>query len=159
MGVARLMMRALCLCPPLSRTLLRQYLRAGGPMSSRAEWAVEELKARLLPRQTEVQLPVGAGLVLALDLRGVGDRHIYYHGVGEREVSDFLKRTLRPGMTFIDAGANLGEYTLLAARLVGPAGRVYALECAPRTLVNLHRNVTLNHLTHVRVVEAAVCDA
>src|SRR5579864_6152426 len=37
-----------------------------------------------------------------------------------------IRRHIRPGMTFIDAGANMGDFTLQAAKLVGSSGRVVA---------------------------------
>src|ERR1700730_9946198 len=45
----------------------------------------------------------------------------------EKEM-DFLRRWLRPGMTVIDIGANLGVYSLPMARLVGKTGHVFAYE-------------------------------
>jgi hypothetical protein len=42
-----------------------------------------------------------------------------------------IRRHIRPGMTFIDAGANMGDFTVQAARLVGSSGRVIAIEPAP----------------------------
>src|SRR5215210_3622928 len=48
---------------------------------------------------------------------------------------------IRPGMTVLDIGANIGYYTLLAARKVGPAGNVFAFEADPRTASSLQRNL------------------
>jgi precorrin-6B methylase 2 len=42
-----------------------------------------------------------------------------------------IRRRLRPGMTFVDVGANKGDFTLLAARLTGKAGRVISIEPEP----------------------------
>jgi len=44
---------------------------------------------------------------------------IYYQGFSEPQTARFVMRFLRPGMTFIDIGAHVGEYTLLAAQAVG----------------------------------------
>jgi FkbM family methyltransferase len=49
-------------------------------------------------------------------------------GVYEPHLTAVFERYCAPGMTVVDVGANVGYYTLLAARLVGPAGRVIALE-------------------------------
>jgi FkbM family methyltransferase len=46
----------------------------------------------------------------------------------EPEESDFLRSALRPGHTFLDVGANVGYMTVLGAQIVGPAGRVIAIE-------------------------------
>jgi FkbM family methyltransferase len=63
------------------------------------------------------------------------------------------------GGTVLDLGANVGFYTLLAAELVGPSGRVHAFEPVPRNLQYLRQHIALNGLTNVSVVEAAVSDA
>lgn len=52
--------------------------------------------------------------------------------------------TARPGDVVYDVGANIGLYTLVAARAVGPLGRVYAFEPHAANLVSLLRNVAIN---------------
>jgi FkbM family methyltransferase len=56
----------------------------------------------------------------------------------------FLIRVLRPGMTFVDVGANVGFFTVIAAQLVGRGGRVFAYECNPDLVPLLRRNVRMN---------------
>ncbi len=75
----------------------------------------------------------------------------------EKEVP-FLESVVRPGMTVIDIGANLGVYSLPMARLAGPAGRVFAYEpgSAPRTL--LERSKELNGAGNLEIVAAALSD-
>ena len=65
-------------------------------------------------------------------------------GTHERLSSSFLERRLRPGMTFVDVGANVGFFTILAASRVGPGGRVFAYECDPELIPFLRRNVEMN---------------
>lgn len=65
-------------------------------------------------------------------------------GLWEAHVTAWLEETLGPGMVFVDVGANVGYFTLLAAKLVGPAGRVVAVEAHPRLAGILQRNVVLN---------------
>ena len=55
-------------------------------------------------------------------------------GSYEPEVSSTLRQVLRPGGTFVDIGANIGWFSLLAASLVGPTGRVIAIEPNPRNV-------------------------
>jgi FkbM family methyltransferase len=61
----------------------------------------------------------------------------------------YLERILFPGMTFVDAGACYGLYTLAASRLVGEAGRVIAFEPASRAFRVLQKNIILNSLANV----------
>ena len=62
-------------------------------------------------------------------------------GVWEADVMKLLRGTLVPGGVFVDVGANVGFHTVLASRLVGPTGRVMAVEPAPWTLELLRANV------------------
>jgi len=65
---------------------------------------------------------------------------------------------LAPGDTFVDVGANIGYYSLLASRLVGQTGRVYAIEASPTILTLLRENIVLNHADNVEVKHAIASD-
>ncbi len=69
-----------------------------------------------------------------------------------------LDRILEPGMTFVDLGANMGLYTLFAARKVAPKGMVLAIEPSSRDFQRLKRNVEANALPNVRLLQMAVFD-
>jgi FkbM family methyltransferase len=76
----------------------------------------------------------------------------------EKEL-DFLLRWLKPGMTAIDIGANVGVYSLAMARAVGPHGHVFAYEpgSAPRSM--LERSRGINRTDNVQIIAAAVSDS
>jgi len=76
--------------------------------------------------------------------------------VHERINTELFRRTVKPGMRVVDVGACWGYYTLLAARLVGPTGIVYALEPEPSNCQLLSTNITSNHYNNVVAVEKAV---
>ncbi|MDA2914709.1 FkbM family methyltransferase, partial [Acidobacteriia bacterium AH_259_A11_L15] len=82
-------------------------------------------------------------------------------GMHEMAVQRALERDVRAGMTVYDIGAHLGFFTLGLARLVGPAGKVFAFEPLPENARALRENVALNDSLagRVRVVEAAVSEA
>ena len=69
-----------------------------------------------------------------------------------------ISRHLRPGMTFIDVGANKGDFTLLAARLTGPSGRVISIEPAPENHSVLQRSIELNDYANITVLQVALSD-
>lgn len=69
-----------------------------------------------------------------------------------------LERLLRPGDAFLDLGANIGTYTLLAASLVDDRSRLVAVEPLPRAATRLRENLTRNGLDEVVVHEVAVDD-
>lgn len=102
---------------------------------------------------------VANGIPMWVDTR---DRVIATHLLGEgvweaSETAAFLTH-LRKGMAVFDVGANIGYYTLLAARAVGPSGRVWAFEPEPHNFALLTRNAAESGFTNVRLVNAAVSD-
>ncbi len=84
---------------------------------------------------------------------------LFYPQFWDPAEMQFLRARLRPGDVFFDIGAHLGFYSLAASRLVGPTGRVVAIEADPRTFAELSFNVGLNNAANVQVVNAGVADA
>ena len=74
----------------------------------------------------------------------------------EPGTTDFLKRILKKGMNVINVGANIGYFTLLAAREVGPEGKVFAFEPFPKTVEILEKNILTNGLKNIEVELKAV---
>jgi FkbM family methyltransferase len=91
-----------------------------------------------------------------VDLLG---RYVYFFGVWEPNLTTWIARQLHEGDTFVDVGANIGYYTLLASRIVGPTGNVIAIEASPRIHSSLKRNIALNDAVNVRDINIAVTDA
>ena len=58
-----------------------------------------------------------------------------------------LQEVIQPGGLFVDIGANIGFYSLVASGLVGPAGRVIAVEAVPSTFEQLKFNIDLNSVS------------
>ena len=77
-------------------------------------------------------------------------------GIGEPEVQKALVDHLRSGMTFYDVGANIGFFSLMAARLVGSQGRVVSFEADPEIAARLRENLSRNQFMHAHVEEKAV---
>ncbi|MBI1180512.1 MAG: FkbM family methyltransferase [Alphaproteobacteria bacterium] len=98
------------------------------------------------------------GVRLALVLPDLIQSYLYYFGVWEPNLTAFFRRTLRPGDTVVDVGANIGYFSLLAARLVGPSGAVHAVEASPAIADLLERNVALNGFANVTVHRVAASD-
>jgi FkbM family methyltransferase len=62
---------------------------------------------------------------------------------------EYVRNQLRPGDTFVDIGANIGVYSLLASKLVGASGRVLAAEADVDTYARLVGNLKLNNAANV----------
>lgn len=98
------------------------------------------------------------GIRWELDLREVIEASLYFSGSFEPRAERIMAEHLRPGMTAIDVGANIGYHTLRMARIVAPTGRVIAIEPAPRAVARLQRNLALNTFSNVEVEATALGD-
>jgi FkbM family methyltransferase len=101
-----------------------------------------------------------AGQELQLDVAEFYAHEHFFHGRPfEPGLAACLARMLRPGDTFVDAGANHGYFSMLAARLVGPSGRVIAFEPHGEARDRLDRHLELNGLQgRVEVQAMALSD-
>lgn len=91
------------------------------------------------------------------------DRHDYiqrsmYLGTFEPQESAQVKSYLKAGMTFVDVGANVGYYTLMAASLVGKSGRVLAFEPSSYAFGRLEETIRQNKLAQVQAIRAGLGD-
>ena len=80
-------------------------------------------------------------------------------GTYERPTQMFLMRVMRAGDAFVDVGAHIGYFSLLAAALVGETGRVVAVEPIAENYAQLSRHIAENDLSWVTPVNAVIADA
>ena len=85
-------------------------------------------------------------------------QNIKERGIWEPNETHFISQLLLPGQTFIDVGANIGYFSLLASKLLGPTGRVFAFEPDSSNFHLLSQNCKLNHCDNVELTEAALSD-
>jgi FkbM family methyltransferase len=76
----------------------------------------------------------------------------------ERREIDLVRHWLIPGDTFVDVGAHIGLYALIASLAVGPNGAVVAIEADPATFGRLNANIALNRSTNVTSINVGVSD-
>lgn len=74
----------------------------------------------------------------------------------DRRERALLRRLIRPGMTVVDIGANIGIYTRFFSELAAASGRVHAFEPAPSNYKRLQENT--EHFANVSLKQAAVGD-
>jgi FkbM family methyltransferase len=115
---------------------------------------VRRLAARVGPGTHQVEVD---GLVIGGSLADHGTYLRSLTGPVARSFElELFAEAVRPGATVVDCGAHLGLQTLIAARAVGPAGKVVTIEAAPPTAAALRANVLANGFEdRVDVVEAA----
>lgn len=102
-------------------------------------------------RAGTIKIGVGAGLRFDPGPSNAA----YASGDNELPVQEALRQHVRPGAVFYDVGANVGFFTVIGARLVGPRGRVYAFEPVPDNAERVRRNAALNRLENVQVLQKA----
>ncbi len=66
---------------------------------------------------------------------------LMWAGAYERKLVRLFKNVLKPGMTALDLGANIGYFSAIAAGVVGSSGGVHSFEPVPETFARLQRNV------------------
>ena len=121
-----------------------------GPLIHQVSHRVLDPKERIW---TQVEAGPAAGLWLELNPR---TGQSYARGDVEPSVQSALAMHLEPGDVFYDLGANIGFYTLLAARATGPHGKVFSFEPDFENARRLERNVVRNGFANVSMVEAGV---
>jgi FkbM family methyltransferase len=82
----------------------------------------------------------------------------YLRSPKEPLTAGLFKQAVRPGDVVVDIGANIGFFSLLAARLVGDKGRVYSFEPEPTNFAFLCKNIALNGYENVTAFQKVVSD-
>lgn len=82
-------------------------------------------------------------------------REVCFAGSYEPPVTRIFRERIGAGGTVVDAGANWGYFSLIAAAAVGPSGRVLALEPDPRHFAQLTRNRDLNGFVQLQPIQRA----
>lgn len=96
----------------------------------------------------------GFSLFASQDDIAVG-KHIIASRNYEPNVSGIFRQIVKPGMHLLDVGANIGFYTMLGASLVGPNGKVWAVEPNPNNVRMILASRAKNGFEHVAVIQAA----
>lgn len=118
------------------------------------------LSHRILPSDQKVWAQVEAGPAKGIWLE-LNPRTGQNYRLGETEkiCQAVVAEKLQSGDVFYDLGANLGFFSLLAARIVGPTGKVFSFEPDVQIAERLRRNAGRNGLSNIAVVELGVWSA
>lgn len=112
----------------------------------------EALRKPMARRRRHVRVDDFDGdLSMTLDLGEHMQSQTFWHGYYSRDIIFLLRRLLGPGKCLVDGGANVGEISLVAAKLVGPSGRVIAFEPVASFADQAEANVRANHLAWVEI--------
>ncbi|MCS7025771.1 MAG: FkbM family methyltransferase [Bryobacteraceae bacterium] len=114
------------------------------------------LPLRLVPR--DAVIPILSGPLRGKKWVAGSSVASCWLGIYERAKLEQMQASVPPGGVVYDVGAQSGYHTLLASRLVGRSGRVYAFEPLPRNYEMLVKHLSLNEIFNVEPVRAAVSD-
>jgi FkbM family methyltransferase len=132
----------------LSRSILSRTQVPG-------RFILAELASRALaPATKRVEGRIGA-YAMTFDFRDLLQRQMYFGLYDQAEIR-LLKRLLNPGDTFLDIGANVGYYSLVASQLVGSSGHVHAFEPIAQNADILSRTIRRNDISNITVNQVAV---
>jgi len=132
-----------------------QRLKAISGLGSMIRWVARWTFPPNQGRWVEVRNGLGQGLNLFVLPRY---ELAYIRGDHEPTIQSVLSSVLRRGEVFFDVGAHVGFFSLIAARLVGSEGSVFAFEPDPDNFARLRANISRNGMAWVRPICAAACD-
>jgi FkbM family methyltransferase len=143
------------------------FIRTGRSMARRSRflgrlyWFAQEALMKRLRRSGHQFRAVSIReFVVDVDITDVSGRmSFFYSSPYRKQVLDAMITALKPGDVFLDVGAHLGYFSTIAARVVGPSGRVIAFEPHERMQDELRTLVTRNAVERiVEIVPAAVVE-
>lgn len=132
----------------ISKVLTTLRSVANHPLNRNRKWAgaiqfcVANATVRLFRRDVCVRFPNGTRLIISPRMKGAA--HFINPGLCEFDEMAFVLHFLRAPELFVDIGANVGAYTVLASGVIG--ARTAAFEPNPSTFCYLQRNILENGL-------------
>lgn len=143
---------------------LFRYVTDGSFRRRFNQWQKEQQRLRRLrawnnatmtQQMLTYKLETGATINLHRDDRLSREIFVNQFEANERA---FVRSYLTAGDLFVDVGANIGLFTLIGATVVGPTGKVYAVEPTTTTYQRLLHNIRRNQLSNVECVQGALSD-
>lgn len=137
-----------------------QAMLSGMRLTNRNEkWRFDRLAKSVSDRWPALFGKTYFGSFILCELKDFIGVRIFFFGIWEPNISAVFHDELSSGDYVVDIGANIGYDTLLASKIVGPTGRVIAIEAAPSIFDRLSRNLALNKVGNVRRVNIAISDS
>lgn len=92
----------------------------------------------------------GSKMYLNLADKGIS-RELALRGIREERGTEIMYEILKTGQVIVDIGANIGYYVLMESKIVGPTGKIYAIEPVPDNVTMLRKNIELNGYDNIEV--------
>jgi FkbM family methyltransferase len=84
--------------------------------------------------------------------------HLFYYGIYEPEETRWIKQYIQPGMVVFDVGANIGYYSVIMSKLIGPNGMIHSFEAATAAFNRLKEHINVNHCKNTIIYHSAISD-
>lgn len=123
------------------------------PLLPRGRSAAICLATTLFGRKFEDTITLPDGCRFYINVISTVKEHLFFLNKYEDYETKLVKKIVKSGDTVFDIGANFGWYTIIASKLVGSTGKVYAFEMVPNIVKEFRRNMELNHLEKNITVE------
>jgi FkbM family methyltransferase len=111
-------------------------------LGSMAKFCIAQVASRLIPGDVCVEFPKGIRLLVSPKMKGAA--HFIFPGLSEFDEMMFVVHSLSPGDLFVDVGANVGAFSVLASGVAN--AHTIAFEPSPGTFQRLQQNIRLNGL-------------
>jgi FkbM family methyltransferase len=108
-----------------------------------------------LDRERVIEAPADVGTMWLERDADLLTPAVLQYGAWAPEIGALMRRLLKPGMTFVDVGANVGYFSVLGSKLVGPSGRVFCIEADPANVAILRANLWRNGCTNAKIFQVA----
>lgn len=115
--------------------------------------ALNQNKLKSFTKETSIDFDfAGAKFKIIVNPKnGTVDNEIFLQGVYEPSFLKVIKANLNIGDTYIDIGANIGQHSLFASRIVGDTGKVIAFEPVSKIYKQFKESVTLNNFENIKI--------
>lgn len=114
-----------------------------------------QLYKRIYKKPIDIQLI--PNVTIRCHPKGYAASHVHYCGLYDYDEMNFLLRYLRSEDSFLDVGANVGVYSLLAASII-TSGEIFSFESLPKNYSRLEENLKLNHFEQAKTYPVAIYD-
>jgi FkbM family methyltransferase len=152
-GLSRPICRAARAMPSVSKIALQLCAKTIAP--KRPPWLIAKIAGDLNFR-IPIDTRLGNGMPIRVIWTDLIGSCICVDGYYDMPSVRAVRQLLQEGMTFIDVGTHVGQYTMLASRLVGATGSVHAFEPQPDTFALLNHNIDANEFTNVHLNRCAL---
>ncbi len=133
----------------------KAFLQASILPRARAAFWTRLVKPRLAWRDIGLVCLTEFGATIRCRSEDMIQRHIMFFGMWEPNVGHFIRARLKPGDLFVDVGANIGYFSLLASRCVGSDGAVVSIEASPSIFHILQTNISRNNCDNIDALNIA----